>query len=81
MENAKLEETATETDGPFYRPLEVARELSFTTAELERRLELTNEIVRNLREIAKVDLDEIGSRIASLSCAMKLLREFEREES
>jgi hypothetical protein len=60
MDDAKLEEaTATEDEQLFYR-LAKAKELGFSTAELEHRRDLTDQIVRNLEIIRQADVDEIG---------------------
>jgi len=68
-------------DEQFYRPKAEARELGYSTEELERRLRLTERIVANL-EIIRAEsagLDELAEKIASVATALKLLREMEQE--
>jgi hypothetical protein len=60
-----------------------AEELHYGTQELEHRLRVAQETVANLKIIAEqsVGLDLLGERIASLACALRLLRELEQERT
>jgi hypothetical protein len=66
----------TDADRDFYRPA-AAREVSDPT-ELERRKELTDEIVANLRVIGADtnDLAALEHRFESIVAARRLVREF-----
>jgi hypothetical protein len=70
----------TDPDSDFYRrPLAEARELGYSTDELVHRLELTQQIIRNLGIIREqsAGLDELAEKIASTATALRLLRDLE----
>jgi predicted transcriptional regulator len=76
----KMENAEPDPNADFYRrPQAVAKELSYSTDELERRLQLTQSIISNLKYIRaeSVGLDELVEKIASVAAAMRLLREVE----
>jgi hypothetical protein len=73
----------TEPDSDFYRrPQAEARELSYSTDELVHRVELTQQIVANLKIIREesAGLDELAEKIASTATALRLLRERAKDD-
>jgi hypothetical protein len=73
------EENMADDEHDFYRP-QAGRELRFSTAELERRKQLTESIVENLKVIRAegARLGQLEERVESVATALRLLRELDQ---